>query len=190
MKNTRFTSLLFLSLVFFYEIQAQQLVLSPNNDVIQDTSTKINTHISNTDIFYYSDGTIKEIRKTTNDKLHGSWKLFYANGQLKKEGTFENDKAQGAWKIYSENGVLLYIENYKKGIEHGNWKAFHSNGKTKIEGAFVDGKRQGAWKVYHPSGVIAKIIIFEDDQEKSELILKETFINPSLFSLNSSISNY
>jgi len=191
MKNTHFTSLVVLSLVFFYEIQAQQLVLKPNKDAITNTSKNIKPQITtNTDTFYYDNGAIKEIRKTTNDKLHGSWKLFYANGQLKKEGAFENDKTHGEWKIYSEKGALLFIENYNNGNEHGDWKAFHPNGKIKIEGAFIHGKRQGTWSMYHPSGTLEKLITFEDDQEKSELIIEGVPIHHSLFSLSSSISNF
>jgi len=190
MKNTRFISILLLSLVFLSEIQAQQLVLVSKHHPIHNASQNVKTQITTTDIFYYSNGAVKEIRKTTNNKLQGSWKIFYTNGQLKKEGNFQNDKTHGEWKIYSKKGALVSIENYNKGNEHGDWKSFHTNGKIKVEGVFVDGKRQGPWRVYDHSGTIEKIITFEDDQEKSELILEGTSIDPSLFSLSSSISNY
>ncbi|MFD2565673.1 toxin-antitoxin system YwqK family antitoxin [Aquimarina rubra] len=189
MKNILFKPLSLVSLIFFSIGSSQELALLTNKT---KDSTPVVKKIDNTNqnTFYYSDGTIKEIRETVNNKLEGSWKYFHSNGQLKKEGTFKNNKAEGIWRVYNKNGTLVFVENYKNGIEQGIWKAFDPDGKIKIEGTFVQGKRQGTWKVYNQSGGIEKIVTFEDDIEKSELILNHKPADLNFFSVSQSIGNY
>ncbi|WP_299441162.1 toxin-antitoxin system YwqK family antitoxin [uncultured Aquimarina sp.] len=189
MKNILFKLLFLVSFIFFSKVNSQELALL--TDKTKDSSS-INTRTpkSNQKVFYYPNGSIKEVRETANNKLNGSWKFFYANGQLKKEGNFLNDKTHGLWKIYYSNGALLFIEHYKNGKESGIWKAFHPDGKINIEGEFIKGKRQGQWKVYNELGALERIVTFENDIEKSELVLDHKSTDLNFFSVNQSIGNY
>lgn len=190
MKSTLIKIIFSISLIFLPKIKAQQSLPLTNGTSTNGISKTIIEPKSNSNRYYYSNGSIKEIRETSNNKLHGTWKLFYDNGQLKKEGVFNNDKIHGQWKIYDQKGRLIFIENYNNGDEDGIWKAFYSNGKTKIEGTFIKGKRQGAWKTYSEFGELRKIITFEDDIEKRELILDDKSKDLNFFSINQSIGNY
>ncbi|WP_378176291.1 toxin-antitoxin system YwqK family antitoxin [Aquimarina sp. SS2-1] len=189
MKNLFTKSFFVVCLIFFSKGNAQELALLTKNSS-DSTSITIKTRNSKQGTRYYDNGTIKELREMVNNQLEGNWKYFYSNGQLMKEGGFKNNRAEGIWKIYDKKGNLVYLENYKNGIEQGTWKAFHPDGKLKIEGVFVKGKRQGNWKIYNSSGVIVKIITFEDDIEKSKLILDHKPVDLNFFSVNQSIGNY
>ncbi|MGY3794245.1 toxin-antitoxin system YwqK family antitoxin [uncultured Aquimarina sp.] len=177
------------TIIFISKTQSQELVLSSTTNT-SNISENIGTNGNTKKTLHYSNGTIKEIRETKNDVLHGLWKFFFSNGELKKEGAFSQGKSIGTWKIYNKKGQLIFIENYKNGNEHGTWKAFFPNGNVKIEGEFVSGKRQGPWKVYTENGVLKKLITFEDDIEKGEIELNDPSKDLNFFSVQQSIGNY
>lgn len=188
--RTAFLKYIFIvTIIFVSKIQSQELVLSSTKNT-SNFSGNPETKTSTKKTLHYDDGTIKEIRETKNDVLHGRWKFFFNNGELKKEGSFSQGKSIGTWKIYNKEGQLIFIENYKNGNEHGIWKAFFSNGNIKIEGEFVYGKRQGPWKVYTENGVLQKLITFEDDIEKNEIELNDPSKDLNFFSVHQSIGNY
>jgi len=189
MKQSHIISSLFLTLLFLNPLISQELALLTNETTIRTSEIK-NVQKVKKDTLYYDNGAIKEIKEIQYHALNGLWKYFYIHGQLKKEGAFKNNNMHGSWKTYDTEGTLIFVENYTNGIESGIWKAFYPNGKLEIEGTFIKGKRQGQWKVYQPSGVLEKIITFDNDQKKSELILKNNPKNSDQFISNPLLTNF
>ncbi|KAA1242641.1 toxin-antitoxin system YwqK family antitoxin [Aquimarina sp. RZ0] len=182
--------LFFLHFMITFTALTQEL----NTLKLMDDQSKLSSEISKSKKIiekrYYISGELKEIRETIDGKLTGNWKLYHKNGKLKKEGNFYNAAPHGTWKIYNKKGKLVFIENYEKGIEHGIWKTLHPNGEVKIEGEFIQGKRQGNWNIYDYSGKTKKIVVFEDDMEKSELLPENSPIEIDLFSHHQSLTNF
>ena len=121
-------------------------------------------------IFYYPDGSIKEIGyydKKTGEQT-GVWQTYDKSGQLLTEKNYKSDMLDGESKNFYIDGNLKSIEIFQQGSLLSVVE-FYPNGDKKIEGGFMTVYHEGyrlharkdKWIYYSENGGIDSIIHYK-----------------------------
>ena len=102
------------------------------------------TMVSNINIY-----TLKSDKKP----LEGEYSILKRNGN-KYEASFKKGKINGKFQQYNKEGIILFSQNYSKGILDGVQTLFYPNGKIMETFTFKKGKIDGTAKVYDKDGKV------------------------------------
>jgi antitoxin component YwqK of YwqJK toxin-antitoxin module len=79
--------------------------------------------------YFFGDGTKKEVRHFSHNKMHGTWITWNEAGMKIAEARYNNGKKHGKWFIWDEDGTLRYEMEYADGSKIGVWKIWSDDGE-------------------------------------------------------------
>jgi len=88
-------------------------------------------------------------------------------GYDQPKGIFIN---HGKAQVWSEKDGPLYEEGiFRRGKLHGLVVRYYPDGKKEFEGTYKDGKQDGIWIYWDSTGAVERLVIYKDNEIKSEL---------------------
>ena len=64
---------------------------------------------------------------------------YYTNGNIKEKGKWKDGKQDGEWSYYDENGNIKQTGNWKDGIKEGEW-VYYVDGKILDQLTYSNGE--------------------------------------------------
>ena len=93
-----------------------------------------------TEMTYYDNGHLKDVKKYKNDKKDGEWHEYYDNGQLKKNERYMSGKKTGIWHTYYDSGKLDGRRVYSKNGEPTDYASYYENGELSYKVIYENGE--------------------------------------------------
>ena len=92
---------------------------------------------------YYSNGTLKEVRRFVKGSKEGDYLGYYSNGAKNFIFQFNKGEYNGTNKIWTKEGLLIEEGNFKSGYEFGVQKTWYLDGKIKSNYVIKNNRRYG-----------------------------------------------
>lgn len=145
---------------------------------------------------YWEDGKATEVVAIKRNHNNGYYEGFFENGVLAVKGKKKNQLMIGEWKYYYKNSVLkkyvkynqdedpLLIQEYDSNENINLEKRlvdnsiddyyvyetkYFQNGKLVAKGKMHDSDKEGEWNAYDSDGKVIRTVLFENDEEISEI---------------------
>ena len=116
---------------------------------------------------FYSDGSLKGLHETVDEKLNGKSKFYYRNGDVRSVLEYSDDKLWNVLEYYNVLGNKLDFGNFQNG--YGKIKVYDIDepNTLRLEGEVEGGYKVGNWYFYNYSGGIDTIrydkVLFRED---------------------------
>lgn len=106
-------------------------------------------------IFTQTDGSGQITAKLNikNGKFHGKSEYYFTDGSIIEIRTFRNGDKHGTWLQYNENGALVSLAKYRRDKKHGNWKIWDDAGQLRYSLNYKNGEKSGVWEMWDENGV-------------------------------------
>jgi hypothetical protein len=115
---------------------------------------------TNSQIFYYRNGQIREEFKMRDRQRHGVSRTWHKNGQLAEEEPFVNNLPHGVFRQWDESGKLLGEYTMVRGT--GLKRYWHENGQLRDESFLVRGKCCGRSRSWLRDGTLTQDSLWID----------------------------
>ena len=106
---------------------------------------------------YYPSGELMYKVEIVDGKQNGESVYYYENGTIRQVGNWKNDLEHGIFKKYHSNGQIAEIYEAREGGLFGEAKGYYSNGKLEYEIIYENGVAEGESKYYYENGSIKEI---------------------------------
>lgn len=101
---------------------------------------------------YHDNGKISMETSIMNGKEHGMTVFYYRDGTKKEVRSYFEGAKHGLWVTWNEKGVKTAEARYKMGKKDGYWYIWDDNGQKRYEMFYRDGEKAGTWYMWDEEG--------------------------------------
>ncbi len=118
---------------------------------------------------YWDSGKLKMLVEYSMGELNGNYIEYHENGQVKVEGMFIMDEFEGDWSYFDPSGILIGKGFYEAGTGI-NVSFYYNTSDTLVKTPYLSSEKHGNEVWYNRDGTVAKIIIWDKGEFKSQKI--------------------